>query len=315
VATLSLKYHGLVFSTAGKISHAVVGPPDRERDHPAIRTFHKPEPGRLASVEDYTYLPYEYWSPFQSRAYAKHQMYLMYSNALHVINAIPLDPLHFGLFCALCGLLVHAPWRENLGRERWRWAGVPIAFICGIYLPVFAYADRYYLPAYPFLVAAGIGMVVSLTPHVQGKMNRPRLVGLALVTLYFGIAACHGLRGALRGIENPSAVCAAELAGKLKAAGLQGAMAGAGKTRGWDVQYVEGISFYLGQPYYGHEINPTPERIKDSGAKLVFVRRGEPLTKQLDRDPAFTNLDPLLFESDKAADQFPVSVYQVDDPS
>jgi hypothetical protein len=89
-------------------------------------------------------------------------------------------------------------------------------------------------------------------------------------------------------------------------------MVGAGNTRGWPVQYVESISFYLEQPYYGHEVDTTPERIKGSGARFVFVRRGEPLTEQLDRDPTFRDLDTLLFESKKEAERNPVRVYEID---
>ncbi|MEK7706793.1 MAG: hypothetical protein AAB380_02210, partial [Verrucomicrobiota bacterium] len=62
VATLSLKYHQLTFSTSARISHALTGPPDVDRYHPFARTFHEPEPGRITSWEDPTRMAYQYWS-------------------------------------------------------------------------------------------------------------------------------------------------------------------------------------------------------------------------------------------------------------
>lgn len=52
ILPLSLKYGGLVFSTSGKIAHAIVGPQRTLPYHPTSRIFHRPEPGRITSGED-----------------------------------------------------------------------------------------------------------------------------------------------------------------------------------------------------------------------------------------------------------------------
>jgi hypothetical protein len=60
IGILSYKYKRLVFSTTGPITHAIVGPPDMLRDDPEHLHFYKPEPGRISTSEDPTYLPYKY---------------------------------------------------------------------------------------------------------------------------------------------------------------------------------------------------------------------------------------------------------------
>ena len=56
IGLLSYKYGRPAISTIGPIQHAIVGPPDMERDHPDHRHFYKPEPGRITVAED----PYQF---------------------------------------------------------------------------------------------------------------------------------------------------------------------------------------------------------------------------------------------------------------
>jgi hypothetical protein len=314
VAALSWKYQGLVISTTGKIAHAIVGPPDRDRSHSSVSTLQAPEPGRLTVSEDPSHLPYAYWSPFESWTYARHQLRVIVENSYRIVTMLAaFDWLHLGLFPVLFGLLVHTPWRENMRRERWRWAGGVLLCFCGVYLPVFAQAQRYYFPAFPVLIAAAMGMTVSLTSPARPGLNLPRLAGLALVTVSFSIPALL-LPVALRGLEGAAAVSARDLAKRLQAAGVRGEIAGVGDFQNLPIHYVEYIAFFTDQRYFGQEPNPTSARIKASGAKLIVVRRSGPVAVQLGRDTSFKNLDPRLFRSPKEADRFPFQVYELVTP-
>jgi len=81
VEVLSIKYGRPTFSTAARISHALTGPSDSERYHPFARTFHRPEPGE-SPVGRPSNMAYNFWSPFQSPAYAWQQVQLVVRNLL-----------------------------------------------------------------------------------------------------------------------------------------------------------------------------------------------------------------------------------------
>jgi hypothetical protein len=63
--------------------------------------------------------------------------------------------------------------------------------------------------------------------------------------------------------------------------------------------------------WYGSEDEPTPERLKASGAKLIIVPRGSPLLSTLNQDADLKALDRILFESEDQARPFPWIIYQV----
>lgn len=312
IAVLSVKYDRITISTSAKVNHAIIGPKDVERDHLHFRVFHTPETGRISSWEDPTSLPYKYWSPFESTKYFKHQLRLLFDNAGTVVESlVKFDRLHLALFALLCGLLVHTPWRENMALERWRWAAVPIFCISVVYLPVYADSHRYYFLAYPFLFAGSIGMVVWLTRTAQEKINIPRMLGIGLITLSFLGAAYSPFLETLRGIETDSTEQTYDLARKLQALGIYGGIAGAGDCIGWGGVYAEYVAFFMKQPFHGCEANPPVERIKASGAKLMFVNRLLPLAGELDKDSSFNSLDNFLFKSREEAAKFPSKIYQM----
>ena len=163
VGLVSYHYGRPVFSTIGPIQHAIMGPPDKYRDHPDHRHFYKPEPGRITVLEDRTNLPYNYWSPLENVAYAIHQARLIHSNAHTIVQFLKsFDWLGLGLISAIFGYLFGTPWRKSLQEEPWRLSFIPIASVALIYLPVYAgglYPTvdvRYWWVTFPFLIAASL---------------------------------------------------------------------------------------------------------------------------------------------------------------
>ena len=69
-------------------------------------------------------------------------------------------------------------------------------------------------------------------------------------------------------------------------------------------------SYFLGQPWYGDEANPTAKSFQRSGARLVIVHRTAPVVAELERDAYWRDLDSLLFPSAEEASRFPLKVYQ-----
>jgi hypothetical protein len=157
-------------------------------------------------------------------------------------------------------------------------------------------------------------MVGWLTWNPQKRMNGPRLIGFSLVILSFGYPLYIALPQALKELEDPAATYAHDLAKRLQAASVYGAIAGTGcYSNPWAGEPIEpSVALFTNQPYYDCESNPTTERLKRSAANLVIVYRRLPLIAGLDQDPAFKNLDSVLFPSKEEADTYPWKVYQID---
>jgi hypothetical protein len=312
IAVLSWKYRTLTFSRSVTINHAIVGPPDIERGHPFRRVFHKPEAGRLLAWEDPSTMPYRDWSSVQSFSYARHQLELIYDNYYRVLKILMgFDALSFGLFALVGEVLMPGSLRRRLRAEPWRWAVVPVVGLVGWYLPLHASEQRYYFLAYPLLLAASMGLALSLTHRLRDWRRGVGWIALLLVVSSFALPVLIRLPRALLGLET-SGVEAHALAVKLHAAHLTGPLAG---VRGREGMYV---AFFLNQPWYGDERDPTLERLKSAQAMLYVVPRHSTLhfphhsmlLAQLDADPSFRNLDSWLFAAAEEAQRSPWRVYQ-----
>jgi len=116
-------------------------------------------------------------------------------------------------------------------------------------------------------------------------------------------------RGWLRsGPAREAGVQAHLLARKISEAHLAGPIAGSGSLPGGRTGLY--VAFLLDQPWYGDEPHPSAAGFKRSGARLIIVRRGNPVVRELDADPAFRSLDADLFASPEQARASPVKVYE-----
>jgi hypothetical protein len=337
--TLSVKYQRLIFSTSGLINHAIVGPPDVERYHPFVRSFHQPEPGRVTQWEDPSNMAYHPWSPFESKDRAWHQVKIIAQNLwieLKVLGGADLTfPAHlfrqdkaqvfvkafsgfdlfwFGVLALVACAWLPAPRLESLARERWRWALVPVGCLMAIYLPVYLVAEeqRYFYPAYPFLWVAVAECIEWLWLRRQVTARSEARGALFTATLSFGVIGLVWLMVAFVGLPNPAAVSARQLADKLRVAKIEGSIAGSGLLQGGRAAFY--TAYFLGQPWHGDELSPTAEGFKKSGARLVIVTRHLPLNEALQTDAGFRDLDAALFPSPEEAARFPLKVFRLDLP-
>lgn len=295
-----------VLSTSASINHAFVAPGyvRNETFHPFATTFHVPEPGRVTAWEDPSHMDYPFWSPFDGVREAAHQARIVYQNARYVSSTLAdFDWLGLGLVCTLLAFALHAPWRENLRAERWRWALLPVACLSALYLPVAGANARYYYACVPFLLAAAFGFLDKLAE--QGPAARwLRPLATALVATSFGLAVTDGFY-TLVGLERDDPYRAArELAERLRGAGLAGPVASVGS----DPQVGLFLAFLLDEPYYGNVRHAvTPVEVADSGARLLVVERGSEADRTLASAAAFSDLDGLLAG---VVSEHPVRLYQ-----
>ena len=306
IGILSYKYGRPVFSTAGPIAHAIMGPPDMPRDFPDHLHFYKPEPGRLSTFEDPTYLPFNYWSPVENIAYAVHQAKIIHRNAHLVIQYLKaFDWFGLGLISAIFGYLSARPWRKSLQEEPWRLSFIPIASVVLIYLPVYAghlYPGqdvRYYWLTFPFLIAAGFGFTLYVSGATFKNCAVQRTLALALVTVSLIIGNEGAFLRAFSLTERPDigAPTAKRLADKLTTTGLIGPIAVVGRVPP-DHYY---LAYLLNVQSFGEILNvDDPQEILSSGAALVIVPRGTALARQLREDRRFASADRQLFGCNQA---------------
>ncbi|MFT4589649.1 MAG: hypothetical protein ACI9VS_003832 [Candidatus Binatia bacterium] len=334
--TLSMKYGGPTFSTSGRINHAIAGPPDVERYHPFARTYYSPAPGRVTQWEDPSNMDYQFWSPFESGPYAAHQTKLIFQNlpkvagyfcgfnVAHLLRSggelsardllvlIPgFDLFYIGLAGLIGCVFMRRNWRKRLAEERWRWALVPVLLMAGIYLPVYLRSDdlRYFYPAFPLVWVACSGLLFHLVSAFAKQAERIRGLGIRLLAGSFALPALIWLLAACVGIPNAASWSSRILADRIEAANVNGPIAGSATIQGGRAGLY--TAYYLNQPWHGDEPNMSPENLKKSGARIAIVFRFDPSFSQLQFNPAFRNLDALLFRSSEEAAEFPLAAFEI----
>jgi hypothetical protein len=116
---------------------------------------------------------------------------------------------------------------------------------------------------------------------------------------------------ALQGERNPAYECAKDLKPRLDAAGLPGPVASVGLG-------AAEVGLYLGflrdEPWYGNNIDPTPQDFKALPARLYIVVRHSPMRERLDAQEGLQNADAQIFASPADAEACPVLVYAARQP-
>ena len=306
IAILSMKYGKPVFSTTAAISHAIVGPENTDWAKSAYPRFNwsqrtafrgpvgRPESGRLVFLEDPPISAYRYWSPLESYRNLLHQVKIIKYNISYIIDVMKcFDILGIGISALVLGLIVHAPWPENMRATRWRWAGVPALCIGLIYLPVYANDARYFWVTYPFLFGAAIGLVDVLTASAQNRHSLTRVLGIAIVTCSFLGVPLLGIRDALRPLQAPkfspneSAEPWMNVAQALKEHNAAGTVVSDRETQ----RYAIYLCLFSQKPHFGCFTQErrylSPNSLIDLGAELVMVARGSEFGQQLAEDGRF----------------------------
>jgi hypothetical protein len=322
IAVLSHRYGHFVFSTTARIAHATVGPWELNRNNPYqhdIHRFHqvllrieKPEPGRITSWEDPPETQYTDWSPFANRTFFRHQLDIIWMNALISVryltrfDTISLSTAGFiAVFCLV-------PFkRETLARQRWRWVAVPMLILVLAYLPVYSGSFRYFLPLAIPMVTFGYYAVLIASQRAFG--NRPlALTALTVVALMSTIAgwvpAAEYAVGAPITLVQRSSMWALPLAHRLETIGVAGPVVGGASITGAHLGLF--TAFAMNQPWYGEVLRPTPEVYRDSGADLIFVVRYTSIARRIQGQPWAEDLDPMLFTADETR-KCPVKVFRI----
>ncbi|HVR36498.1 MAG TPA: hypothetical protein VMS21_11670 [Methylomirabilota bacterium] len=312
LTVLSIRYDRFTFSTTGKIAHALAGPEDEERYHPIVRSFHVPEAGRVTAWEDPSEMDYAFWSPFASAEYAKHQVWVMATNALKI-------GVMLSVICLLVpvlvveGLIRGVQRRMRIGsRGRWWQPFLLLGPLAALYLPFHLDTSdiRYFYVALPALwVVLARGQMESASEKLESGSGGMRWrEGLAVAA--FGLPAAGWLIIGVVSYPNlaPAARVARVTAERMEAAGLAGSLAGSGLMPGGRTGLY--TAWFMGQPWLGDEPMAAPERYRASGARFVLLRRDDPAVELLVRSESFRDLDQVLFGDGDEPVRFPVKVFE-----
>jgi len=329
IVVLSLHYGRPTFSTSGRINLALAertervppGLKHRGLAHPSFITLHVPRPGRISSWEDPTEMQYVESSTPRARRSAGGLVSLKraskgMASILGVIKGW--DLLGLGIGSMILGFLFHYPWGEGFRREPWRLSLSVAAPLVGIYtLAAPVEAPRYFLLAYPFLVASAAGLCIHLArgatgeaePHVERQLTRvTEGLAVALVFASFAYPLAFDLREASRGSSNqPQYELARDLASELGPGPEAIAEVGAR----WHVGYY--TAFLTGRPWHGRSIaEPGVAELVASGAEVFVVGRGSATDRALEASADFEPLDEFPTPiGGLAVDTWPVRVYRM----
>ena len=295
IVALSAHYGRPTWSTTGPIAHAVVGPGNIDRWYPTFRGFHAPEPGRLTSWEDPTYLTYATWSPLQDWTHFRHQTRVVGNNAFTITGYLKLaDYLGLGAACTLLGFVLALGSRAALAAERWRWAGAGTLCVVFPYLFVYAYGERYFWPAYPFLLVSALGLALRATRDAPAAARR---IAVAIVAASFALGLGSyevlwypysvdirpSLAAAFARRDDVRVAASREAAAEIRAAGAVGPIC----SNVGDGLYV---AFFARIPCHGEEPDPSLARLDEVGARTVVALAKSPLDTRLTASPAWRRL-------------------------
>ncbi|WP_447963839.1 hypothetical protein [Nitrospira sp. Ecomares 2.1] len=291
ILILSLKYGKPVFSTSAGISHAVMGPPGVGRGHPTFSDFVIPEQGRVSSWEDPISKKYSHWSPLESTENLRHQLKIVHKNVMKTIHLLKdFDWLGIGLVSVVFGFLFHAPWRQNIRSDRWRWAAIFIGGLVVIFLPGYAGEKRYYYSVYPFLLGGSLGYVGHLAKSRTSQAKILHIMALAIISLSF----LFPLANSSFFPQRPSYQAAKVLQEKLSTLNISGPIASTSRFENIDAY----TAFLMQVPWHGRsERSQTIEEVESSLAKIIIVDRGTLADENLRNDASFIGLDEKMFDS------------------
>ena len=176
---------------------------------------------------------------------------------------------------------------------------------------------RYFYGAYPLLLAAAFGFLQWLPKQFARRRFSKGLL-VVVVAVLFGLPMAPRLAVALEGRPHPGGLVAFELAERMQSANIGGAIAGDGMLMGSRTGLY--LACLLNERWFGGSPDASGMDYLASGAEIVVVRRQHRVNDEMKLNPAFRDLDAVLFLKQKwdgasgenLAEFFPLRVYQIE---
>jgi hypothetical protein len=248
VGVLSWRYGHVTFSTVGARAHAVVGPAGMTR---AWAHFGVQEDPYITAAEIPETVPYDFWSPLESRALFEHQMRVIRNNAMEMGRTLMgLDRWRLAAVAMLLAPLAGLGLLEGPG-QRWKglWLLGTMALFCSGFLPL------YFSPRYIWMLLLPLGVVLCWRMALELRLPR-RWGGLrgwvraALVLCLAGSFFGELTRLLKQRMDDPVSGMYRQLAGDLKRLGLRGPIASP------DLRRANWVALHAGEKSIGFPPDP-----------------------------------------------------------
>lgn len=308
---LNNAYGEFTLTSAWRINYAVAGPQGEEQYHPCFLDFNPPAEGRLTNWEDPARLEYIEWSASESKENQEHQDHLVNAN----LDASLMIFRGFGAFgiaivALLCCLVSRKPLGKSTWSQSWRWVIVPVIANVLAFVPfsVSQFDTRYFAACFPLAVLAAFAFLHWLPQQAKWD-GFPHAFANGLVAVLFALPLVPRLASSLEGIPNPGGYATIDLVDRLQQAQIKGPIAGDGLLVGSRTGLF--VAALMNQPWYGDKYGVVGTDYMTCGADYIIVHRQHRVNSDMEFNPAFRDLDTVLFPDELQAEQYPLKVYQV----
>jgi hypothetical protein len=277
LVSLSHKYGRPTFASSAAINHALIGPPDRPRDHP-LGQLSPPPPGRLCVWEVPESLTYNFWSPLESASYLRHQVKYTVGTAKKIAGEVAgADLFHLTLPALVLFPVLGLGTRPF---RAWWMLGTLGIYAAGFTLVY--YEERYTVSFFwPLLCIYGLCSCTEPVCRSLVGLGLPRsrvLAGALVVLLSFAVFPAEQARQCLMQCLAPTGVALdgrrREIAHELRAGAWRGPVAAS--TNYWHSGLH--IAYHLDEPFLGVPAEKTVPAVEAAlhkhGARLFLVSAG-----------------------------------------
>ncbi len=308
---LSLHNGYPIIGSVWAIDRAVAGPSDVERYHPCFGRLHPPAEGRLADWENPARGDYVSWPLFTDAANWSHQWNLLKVNLRSMLKIfLGFGALGVGILALAACFVFRPPLNRSLFSDLWRWIVFPVGGAVLAFLPlaVTEVDVRYFYSCYPLMLTAAFGFLEWLPQHFALR-RFPKGFSIFVAAILFALPLVPRLAVALEGRPHPGGYFALELVERMQAARISGTVAGKAMLMGSRTGLY--IACLLNKPWFGDLPEAAGADYLSCGAEIIIVCRWHRVNSDMEFNPAFRDLDAVLFPDEQQAEEFPLRVYQV----
>lgn len=262
VLILSSLNYGFTIGKSGAINHAVAGPNDVMRFHPVV--FGVPTPPHVTLWETPDTLPYQYWSPFSSRAYFDHQVAIAARNTVEAGKTLfALDSAGLGVG----GLIVLwiVAWLRRRTDPELVTATMWLTGVLGIYLAGYltvAFERRY-------VQSFAVPIFLCTTAWLAGRVAARPIIGMLVAVAVAVSIATAWIPKVQRNVATRTSPYLREIAGELRQMGFRGPFAATSWYHGVSLAY------FTGEPHVGFPPDADPAvdatRLREAGVDWLVV--------------------------------------------
>lgn len=243
IALISDKYGGLTIGSTGKYNYELVGPESYGHAMHYQGLIKPPNDSAISAWEDPFYLNMKSWSPLSSWSNLEHQLYIIWSNFLDVINIFIMYSI-FSILIYIGAIIFVVKTPSNTFKKRIIYLLITTVIYSGLYCFILV-ENRYLWLIYFLIMMMGI-IIINYYYKLDKLNNLRRNILLTLLIASFITAPILGLVFNLNIEKNVYSISQTlyddyNVNGKIAS------------NKNWELTIY--LTYYLNSKYYGTTIN------------------------------------------------------------